>query len=289
MGPSARHRAEPHLAVAMAGLGGALAALGLALAIVGDDGSQGVVTIAGVVVLGISLAVRLRASHAQLGAAAVGAGAFGIPLLVGGITGGLDDPTVPLLLATLAYALAWALPGFRGRPLMLGLAAMSAVATVSAAVASDSIRGDGPFPDELQGLFTDQGVAYLVCGAALALAVARLDARGYHAVGTSLVVPALLAATVGVALVVGSLGESGGPMLVVVVGTGLALVGRNGRRRATTWYGATMIAVGAVALAVTATEPSSTPAIGGLLLLTGAVLVSAPLLATRVRDAQQRQ
>ena len=85
-----------------------------------------------------------------------------------------------------------------------------------------------------------------------------LDEHGYQAVGTSLVVAALLSAALAVLKVVQDLGSTGGALLLTFAGVVVAVVGDHGQRRATTWFGVAVAAIGTVTFFASVFEPSST-------------------------------
>ncbi|MEY2401287.1 MAG: hypothetical protein QOJ08_1398, partial [Ilumatobacteraceae bacterium] len=155
LGPDARTRPPVHLSIALAGVGGAAAAAGIATAIIGDgDSNKGRNIAAAAVVVAIAYAVRVFvASQPEVRSAAVGAAAIGIPAVPAAITD-TDPGGGTLILAAVLLLLAWALPIMRGRPLLLGLGAISvvlALATTSDNSAASSDVFDTGFADVVGG------------------------------------------------------------------------------------------------------------------------------------------
>ena len=125
LGPHALERERPELPLALGGLGGALASLGI-IVLIGQNGSQGTILAGAVVALAVAVAVIFKVVEAQpwLRSAAVGAAAVAFFALAVGIVG--PDTTSEnafglfLLIGGLLHLAAWVAPGFRGRPFMLG-------------------------------------------------------------------------------------------------------------------------------------------------------------------------
>ena len=132
-GPEARDRPRPSMRAALAGLGGLIASAALFNAILGDNGSKTKIVISALLSLAVGLIVRLMVKNqTELRSAAVGLGVVGILGFVVGATHNLGK-TGPLLLVAALFIAAWALPGFKGRPLMLGIGALFAVLALAAA------------------------------------------------------------------------------------------------------------------------------------------------------------
>jgi hypothetical protein len=156
LGPDARRRPSPRLGLALAGIGGAIASAGAAALITGEEGHQGRGVVAGLIVLANALCTRLFVRCPEsVRSAAVGAGAVGIVVTVAAITSKTDSGTWPLLLLAAVLLAAWVLPGFRGRPLMLGLAAAALVAGLVSAV--DGGGSDDPFSSGGTSIASDGG------------------------------------------------------------------------------------------------------------------------------------
>ena len=287
LGPDARIRPTVQLSVALAGVGGAAAAAGIAAAIIGDGGGRARNTIATTVVVVLAYAVRLGVkSQPELRSAAVGAAIIGIPGFAGSVADGGDGGGALSLMAIMLVA-AWALPGMRGRPLMLGLGAVAvvlAIITVGESTTSDVELFDFGPADVIGGyawLFAFAAVAFLAM-------VWWLDSRGYHGVGTSLVAGTILATSLAVVKVVQDLGSTGAALLLVVVGLAVAAVGDHGQRRASTWFGVGVAAIGTIAFFFSALEPSSVGDTSATLIVSGLLLAIAPIVLQRIR-ASRRQ
>jgi hypothetical protein len=113
-----------------------------------------------------------------------------------------------------------------------------------------------------------------------------LDRAGFHGVGTSLIVAALIAAVVGAGSTVSKLDDPGGTLLIVLVGLVVSIVGSHGERRATTWYGAAMASIGVVAFLVAAIEPTSQGDTAIVAIVAGLILVAVPLVISAVRASR---
>lgn len=315
LGPDTRERPTPLLRSASSGIGGAVLAAGVLVLAAPDEDPRVVVIIVSVFLLAAALAIRLGAKVAELQAAATGIAAVAIPTFAVAATtsdGSSDFLTGALL--TVLYLGAWALPGFRGRNLFLGLAALALLGTFGALTSDgdgmadrcagylddgdwdryDEECGDYYYEDNsfLPGDLTDnigtQGAIYLLGAGAFLGGTWFLDRRGYRGAATALAAAGLFAAFTGTLLLIDEFGETWGPLLMIAVGVIVSIVGSHGSRRATTWWGAVLAAAGIVALVITEMEPSSVDAIGGSLLIAGAVLVIAPMLATGLRRLREQ-
>lgn len=302
LGPEARLRPSPRLGLALAGIGGVVAAAGGAALITGEEGEQGRAVVAGLVVLAGALIVRLVVrGHEAVRAAAVGAGAVGMVVTVVAATAESEGDTMPLLLLAAVLGAAWVLPGFRGRPLMLGLGAAALVAALVSAVdgetaeiGSDTVDeyyDDGASPLLPFGFGSDttqQGTVALLCGAVLMGGVLLLDRRRWHGVATPLVPVGIVASTVGLGLLVADFDSTAaGALLATAVGGLVAGVGSAGGRRATTWWGAGLAAAGSVALVVSLVEPSGFTGGAVTVLCVGVLLVAVPWAVGRLRAAME--
>lgn len=285
LGVDARMRPAPHLSLALAGIGGGVAAAAITVLVGRDEFGRGRLIAAALVVLAIAYAIRfLVRAQRELRAAAVGAAVVGIPLLGGAATvpdSGDAGFLTGLVIAAL-YVAAWALPGLRGRSVMLGLGALVLVVAFASLFESDDPNSF--VPPEFGDVLGNQGAAYLIGGAILLAAVWWLDRQGYFGVGTALVVAGLAASIIGALLLAGEFGDVGGPLLVTLVGVIVCLVGTNGGRRATTWWGAALAGGGTVAVVLTGIEPDSLSGIGTSLLLAALLLIGVPALVRVIRD-----
>lgn len=289
LGTDARQRPLPDVTIALAGIGGAVAATGLLL-LSSDISSlnsikdvRAKLAALSVVVLAAVYAIRLLVKGQQeLRSAAVGAGAVGIFGLAAAIAFTSGSQTLVLLLLAALYLAAWILPGLHGRPLMLGLAALALVSTVS------SLAGDNQVNLGLNvgtgSRTTGQSIAFLLAGAGLLAFVLLLDRAGYHGVATSLLVAGLIATVVGAVQVVGNLDSAGGTFLLALVGIVVCIVGTRGARRASVWLGAAIASVGVVAFVVAIVKPASVSGTSGALIGAAVVLIGGPLVFEMIRS-----
>jgi hypothetical protein len=289
LGPDSRERPAARLSIALAGVGGAAAAAGIATAIIGDSGDDKARTIpAAVVIVVLAYAVRFGVkSHAELRSAAVGAAVLGIPGLAVSTTIGGDGGGTVILAALLLIA-AWALPGLRGRPLMLGAGAVAIVLWLTT-FGGDSSSDTDLFDFGVDDFIGGKAFIYVLVGIAFLAMVWWLDEHGYRGVGTSLVVAALLAAALAVLKVVQNLGSTGSALLLTIAGLAVAVVGDHGQRRATTWFGVAIAAIGTIAFFTSAFEPGSATEQATPLILSGLLLVVAPTVVKALRASRASQ
>jgi hypothetical protein len=286
MAPDSRDRPRPSLRSAVAGLGGLVLAGGQFALIAGTNPTRAKVIIAGAVALACAYVLRLGVKVVEVGSAAVGMAAVAIPVLGSAITvsSGRGQFITGALIAAL-YLATWAAPGFRGRNLFLALGLLGlleAFGSISSNDPSSDGLSSGTFQRVTNTIGT-QGVIYLI-GAALFLGVAwTLDRRAYHGTATALCGAGLFAALLGTGLFVSRLNSDSGPVLVTLVGVVVCIVGAHGQRRATTWWGAVMVAIGVTAFVLIQWKPTGATESGTALLVAGAVLVAAPLIGSRFR------
>ena len=313
MGDDARLRPRPSLRTALAGIGGVMVAVGLLIAVVGENASRGKLAGVSLVLLLAALVLRLLVKISKVQAAAVGMAVVAIPTFAGAAT--ISDGSggaLTYLLGAALFLAAWALKGFRGRTLLLGLGLLTMVGVFSTLISdvsqdkcetyiedndfdryfeecqsyvSDGSAGNLFLPNSITDNLGDQGIVYLVSAAVLLAATWWLDRRGYHGTGTGTVVAGLISAVAGAALLADEFGDTGGPIMVVVVGVLVCLVGAHGARRSTTWWGALLASIGAVAFVAVQWEPQSVSSTGGVAIVTGAVLIVAPLIGAPLRRA----
>jgi hypothetical protein len=317
MGDDARVRPRPSLRSALSGIGGALIAIGVLVALAGDDSDpRGKIVGISIGLIVVALFVRLIVKLAEVAAAAVGIAVVAIPALAASAT--ISDGASGVLTFTVAAALflaAWALPGFKGRNLLLGLGAISLVAVFGTLIDDtsadkcqtyiDSGDFDSYFdecedydggsssssflPVEVTDNLGGQGIVYLASAALLLGLTWWLDRRGYQGTATGTVVAGLLAAFEGTALLANEFGSTSGPILVFAVGLLVCLVGAHGARRATTWWGALLAAAGAVAFIAIQWEPGSVGSVGGVAIVSGLALIAIPLVVAPIRHAIAQQ
>ena len=103
--------------------------------------------------------------------------------------------------------------------------------------------------------------------------------------GTAFAAAGLVATLLGVSTVASDFGETWAPLFVLAVGLGVAFVGSNGARRATTWWGALLIAIATGWFVAVQWEPGLSGAVGSVLIVTGVVLVAIPLIDDPSRKA----
>ena len=289
MAPDSRERPKPKLSIALSGLGGVLGAGGIVALILGDDASRTKTVLAGILVTAIAVAIRLFIQSPQeVRSAAVGAGIIGLIALAAGIVGDsfADNEWVPAAVIAALFLAAWALPGFFGRTIMLGIGTFSVVAAVASAIDNNSAVSDSrsinvnvPFFDRVG----NQGYVFLVMGAILMGLVYLLDRKGFRGTATGLVASGLLSTAIGLVALVTKFGETGGPVLSVAVGALVCFVGSNGQRRATTWAGAAITTIAVAALVANMVKPNSSNEIGTVGVLSAAVLIGGAIVAAKVR------
>ena len=313
MGDDARLRSLPSLRVALSGIGGLMIAVGLLVVFSGDDPSRGKLVAVSLLLLAGALAARLLVKVAEVRAAAVGVAVVAIPTFAGAATvGDGRAEALTFFVAAALFLAAWALRGFLGRTLLLGLGLLALVGAFSSLIADigqdkcqtylededydsyydecEDYQGDFLEPNlflpvPVTDNLGDQGVTYLVFAALLLGSTWWLDRRGYHGAGTGTVVAGLISSVVGAALLADQFGDTGGPMMVTIVGLLVCIVGSHGARRATTWWGALLASLGAVALVALQWEPDSATSTGGVAIVTGLALIGIAFLGEPIRAA----
>jgi len=313
MGPDAKLRPRPSLRAAVAGLGGVVMAVGALVAVLGDNPSRGKLITASLVLAIAAWAARMFVKLSEVQAAAVGMVVVAIPVLATATT--VDNGTGGFLTGLIGAALflaAWALPGFKSRNLLLGLGTLLLVGALGSLSSSDqgdidrcnSYLEEGDydrFDAECQNVYDDsgnsflpvevtdnvgtQGSIYLFSAAVLLGGTWWLDRRNYRGTSTGLCAAGLVAALIGTVLLADEFGDTMGPLFVLVVGLLICVVGTHGARRATTWWGALLTAIGVVSFVAVQWKPSSTGAVGGVAIVAGLVLVGIPLVAAPIRVA----
>ncbi|MDO8365050.1 MAG: DUF2510 domain-containing protein [Actinomycetota bacterium] len=314
MGDDARLRPRPSLRNAMAGIGGFVLALGLLIALAGDDPKRGTFIAIGLALIAAAWTLRTFVKVPEAQAAAVGAVVVGIPAF--GISATISDGQngfLTSLVVAVLFIAAWALPGFKSRNLLLGLGALALVGALGSLTAPDegdiaecrNFQDEGDYdaytdadcdavlygesdsflPSDITNNTGDAGWVYLLSAAALLGGTFWLDRRGYHGTATALGATGLISAVEGTALLAADFGETTGPILVLGVGVLVCVVGSHGSRRATTWWGALMAAVGVTWFVAVQMEPDSQSATGGVAIVSGLVLIGIPLVAAPIRAA----
>lgn len=287
LGDDARLRPRPSLRVAVSGLGGAVLAVGVLAAVGGDDPTRGKLVVVGLLLIGAAWALRTYVTIPEVQSAAVGKVTIGIPVFAAAATvGNGEGGPLTAFVTAVRFIAAWALPGFKSRNLLLGLGALFLVATLGAAL--DDSDGGGFLPSFLTDSVGSSGAVYLL-GAAILLGLTWwLDSHAFHGTGTALVSAGLVAAVIGTGLLANEFGDAGGPMFVAIVGFLICAVGTHGNRRATTWWGAVLAAIGVVSFVVVQWEPSSTGAIGSALVVSLLLLVAIPFAVNPLRAAMAK-
>jgi hypothetical protein len=283
-------RAQPRAFVAVAGGGCAVAVLGTLL-ISGDQlpsdggGSQAPGIIFSLAVIAAGFLILARTPSGPLATAGAVASLLAVPPLfffLGFDTGGFPPYSTELILA--GSALAWTAsylwsPG-KGRLAYLG-GALGAVwlfvvqvieqpfdapflffgglTAASFDGPSDAFAFDPPDPATMGVISLLFGIGYLVIAG-------RLDRSGFGGRATPFVAVGLLALAAAVVLLAGDLEEIGTALILVLLGTSIAMHGATVQRRFTTWLGGFAVAVG-VLVFVTKIAPDDDITVTGLLLL----------------------
>jgi hypothetical protein len=317
-GPDAKERPQPGLRAALAGVAGVIVAIGVLIVGVGDEPSRAKFIGVSLALIVGAWALRSFVELEEAKAAAVGVAIIAIPTLAGAITiSNSQGGFLTGLVAAALFLAAWALPGFKGRTLLLGLGALALVGAFGALSANDKsdtakceqylndgnfesfdaecqsyyddVGGSGFLPVDITDELGTQGIIYLV-GAGTFLGLTwLLDRRGYRGTATGFCAAGLTSALLGTVLLANEFGDTTGPLLVLVVGLVICVVGTHGERRATTWWGAGLAGVGIVALVAVQMEPSSTSATGGVAIISGLVLVAIAALSAPIRAAIRKQ
>lgn len=287
MGRPALERITPSLRSSLAGVGGAVVGASVLGLVSGDEPNRTVLTVVALALVGAGWLLRRAGRAAELAAAAVGLAGVGVvAFAVFATVSDGNAPTLAALVAAVLFLALWALPGFLGQNLMLGAGLLALVGTIGSLTASsgDVFDDSGALlPVEVTDNLGSQGAVYLAAAALLLGLTWVLDRRGYVGTATAACAAGLLSALVGVALLANNFGETSGPVFVCIVGFLVCLVGSHGGRRATTWTGAGLAAVGLVAFVAVQVQPESTTAAGVTGIVAGTLLVALPALAAPLR------
>jgi hypothetical protein len=321
MRPDSAERTRPSLSMALAGIGGFLLAVG-ALILTGDDPARVTIVLVSLAVLAaaVAAAIWLKRMHAApsaaLGGLIVGLVGFGSAATIGDGDAGV----LTFLVIGGLHLVAWFVGPFKGKTLLLGLGLFVLVGAVASLVDGESDRNgsaiaecedlldDGDFEefdenncDEV--LFSESGNdeivpqlvgdnigstgwVYLASAAGLLFATAWADRKGFRGTGTGVASAAIASALAGTAFAAVDLGGTGAWVLVTIVGIAVCLVGSFGARRATTWWGSFLVAVGLIAVVALSLKPESNTGIAGVAFLAGALLIGVPALIRKVKAAQ---
>jgi hypothetical protein len=303
LGPDAKQRPEPSLVNAIAAGGGLIAFSSLPFFLSGDTFSLGTLAIiSGLVIVGSwFLMTRTGERLSFLRPAAVAASLLAIPALAVSLTVDANSidldlvtPTIVLAITAAAYLVGWALTGFKGRPTFLAAGLIFLVLTLSSVVADRSSRfrgGSGGlfgFRNPVLSFFEDLEYqlglqsAFLVIASIILLLVAlQLDRSSYFGVATGFVLSGLLTAGAGLAIAAGSSAPFLVNVLIVIAGILACFVGVAGRRRATTWIGATFVVVSATWAIGYVFSPDNPTSIGLVGLIAAAALIAGPTYALK--------
>ncbi|MFN5605655.1 MAG: hypothetical protein ACK49V_14005, partial [Actinomycetes bacterium] len=144
LGDDAKHRPEPRLSSALSGLAGLLLTIGWSSLLTGDSESMGGLYAGAITAFGAGLAIRLKASkNADLQAAAVGAGITSLLLFCIAFIGDTEmNAGLGLILTAVLHVVVWVLPGFRGRSIFLGFAALALIFGLSSAIGGEVLTED---------------------------------------------------------------------------------------------------------------------------------------------------
>jgi len=257
---------------------------------------------------GAGLAIRLKASkNADLQAAAVGAGITSLLLFCITFIGDTEmNPGLGLILTAVLHVVVWVLPGFRGRSIFLGFAALALIFGLSSAIGGEVLTedrceelyySDEEVPDECyeDNLYSDlpgsvgdylgrQGVIYMIAGTALILGVATLDRRGYRAVGTALIPAGMVAILAGALLMAVRMANAGAGVLAAIAGLALCFVGSRGERRAMTWWGAAMTTIGVAGFFLGAFTPDTNSGNSFAIIAAGGTVALTPYIIKKAAE-----
>lgn len=289
LGRDATTRSAPDFPTAMGGIGGLIVGAGI-VALIGQSGDRVAIVLAGLVTFAVALGVVrfvapnvgfLTSPAVSVAVIGIFTTAIGVIVSDDGATG-TDTPFQVLLLAGLLCVAAWSLPGFRGRPFLLGVALVViplALAGLVAGGSSCEFQSEcNPFESAAgsAGLSSGAGVVLAIIGCLMLLAVRRLDALGRPGLATTFAAACIIDLVIGAFLVAVDLGSTGGPLLVALTGIALGVVGHLGERRGLTWTGAAL-AAGGVAVAIFDLVDTESSTLGGIVaVLTGAIVIGAP-------------
>jgi hypothetical protein len=89
--------------------------------------------------------------------------------------------------------------------------------------------------------------------------------------------------------VVENVGSTGTALLLLIAGLVVAVVGDHGQRRATTWFGVAVAAIGTIAVITSMITPNSTGDVGTTLIVAGLLLIAVPAGAKVFRASRSAQ
>ena len=308
LGDDAKQRPEPRLSAALSGLAGLLLTIGWSALLQGDSSSVGGLYAGTITAFGAALVIMLKLTkNADLRAAAVGAGITSLLLFCVTFIGDTEmNAGLGLILTAVLHVVVWALPGFRGRSIFLGFAALALIFGLSAAIGGEVLTDDrceelyysdeevpeecyednlySDLPGEVGNLLGKQGVIYMIAGTALILGVATLDRRGYRGVGTALIPAGMVAILVGALLMAVRMANAGAGVLAAIAGLALCYVGSRGERRAMTWWGAAMTTIGVAGFFLGAFTPDTNSGISFAIIVAGGTLALTPYIIKKAAE-----
>lgn len=297
-------RPEPRYTVALAGLGTALALLGVLLwgadyfrkGVSADPSTSrnllGAALAAAVTIVGYLIVVRAR--RGPLATAGVVASGLGLPLTIGFLTLDVTSHPMPVNVDAIFWVslIGWLLsylfvPGARGHTFLLFLVAAGFYDYVLIKNAADvSFRfvgtGLGTLGPRLTGLGTVAAIS-LVFGLAYFLIAFLLDVRGNHGPATGLIYPAFSATVVGVLAWSPDIHRGWAGVIAILVGLPVAWYGGRYGRRITCFGAAAAVTLGVVLLMSEATSDATAAGVG-LLVIGALVVAAAATLAQAVRE-----
>ena len=263
-----------------------LGAIGVLLIGSGREVSTGGLIGAALVLLaaGYGLALSPFAMLRPAATVLVATGIVVLPLVV--FRGLTDDAKLALPLAVMAVlaVAAYAAPGLRGRPFLLGVALLALLLTLGwlvlqgsmdSSAFDDTAFDDSSLPSTVVSNTSESVAAMvLIVGAVYVACTALLDRRGYRGLGTVFAAVGIVGVVLGTSGTYQNLGNVGGALLVAAAGAVLAVVGGIAERRATLWIGVAFIVSGVIGLVAALLNDDPAPAAVGLLILVGGVVVA---------------
>ena len=300
LGPRALRRAEPRASIAMAAAGCALGIVGV-LIVSGDtgfsDGDGDVNKVPGIVLCALVVAAGyfLMASVQRGAIATAGAvaAAIGVPPLMFFLT--VDQNSFPphsteaiLIVPTLVWLGTYCAGPGRGRPLFLGAGLLGLWASLLQLTEklfdtpfiifgsfATSFDDTGGFNQEFSPDYpspTNIGLISLLLGVAYLFGARTLDRGGRHGAATPFALAALPTLILGTIFLADDLQSEGTGLLLLIIGIGLAHHGATTYRRATTWIGGALTAIGAATFLADMTDDATT---GGMLFLAAGIAIVA--------------
>ena len=305
IGPRAWRRPDPRLGVALAGVGVALAIIGVIVwggdyVVEGSFGSGGTsgsdsrrLLGAGlaflVVVIGYVLAIRRK--HGPLATAGVAGSALGVPVTLTFLTLDLHSSSLAssdavVIVSIVIWLISYVyVPGARGHAFYLGLATLELWAYLLdksqssgvTGLATGSIGRLTPLPASsgrpdwatIAAISLIFGLAYYAIGY-------YLDRSGRHGMSVALAVSGFVATGVGIGALAAEIDNATGTgVLLVLLGLALAGYGARTGRRFTTWVWAAVVGAGVLVIVFDQIDSDTVPLGGFLLILAGLVVVAA--------------